>query len=240
MGRAARKAPFPIFAIRPTRLSWQEHENVLEHSGLLILLKQDMNAVCGPQNQGMMAGAAAWRSPSRMLTRMDTWRERRTMTERISIRVLDRRELLLGARAAAAVATFLAFTNMAQAESRPAEASWEEAVRKVIGDAKPIEGKLLLDLPEIAENGNTVPFSLSVESPMTEHDYVKAVHVFSTSNPQPTVATFYFTPASGKASVVSRMRLAKTQDVVGVAEASDGKFMIATRTVKVTIGGCGG
>jgi sulfur-oxidizing protein SoxY len=167
-------------------------------------------------------------------------RERRTMIERISIRVLDRRELLFGAHAAAALATFLAVTHSAQAETRPAEASWEDAVKKVIGDAKPVEGKLLLDLPEIAENGNTVPFSLSVESPMTEHDYVKAVHVFATGNPQPTVATFYFTPASGKATVASRMRLAKTQDVVGVAELSDGKFMVVTRTVKVTIGGCGG
>jgi sulfur-oxidizing protein SoxY len=166
--------------------------------------------------------------------------ERIAVTESMSIRTLDRRELLLGARAAAAVATFLAFSDLAQAESRSAEASWEEAMKKVIGDAKPVEGKLLLDLPEIAENGNTVPFALSVESPMTEQDYVKAVHVFSTSNPQPTVATFYFTPASGKASVASRLRLAKTQDVVGIAELSNGQYLIATRTVKVTIGGCGG
>src|ERR671918_2961238 len=135
------------------------------------------------------------------------------MTERISIRTLDRRELLLGAPAAAAVAAFIDFTIAAQAQSLPAEASWEEVMKKVIGDAKPVEGKLLLDLPEIAENGNTVPFSLSVDSPMTEQDYVKAVHVLSTGNPQATVATFHFSPASGRASVASRMRLAKTQDV---------------------------
>src|SRR5690606_30934211 len=102
------------------------------------------------------------------------------------------------------------------------------------------EGKLMLKLPEIAENGNTVPFSISVDSPMTEDDYVKAVHVISTGNPQPMVATFHFTPQSGKAAVSSRMRLAKTQDVVSVAELSDGKFAIARKEVKVTIGGCGG
>jgi sulfur-oxidizing protein SoxY len=162
------------------------------------------------------------------------------MDERIPLRTLDRRELLLGARAAAAVAAFLALPDAARSQDRPADASWQEVMKKVIGDAKPVEGKLLLDLPEIAENGNTVPFSLTVDSPMTEQDYVKAVHLFSTGNPQPAVATFYFTPASGKASVSSRMRLANTQDVIGIAEMSDGKFMIAKRTVKVTIGGCGG
>jgi sulfur-oxidizing protein SoxY len=159
---------------------------------------------------------------------------------RISLRTLDRRQLLLGARAAATVAAFLALPDAARSQSAPADATWEEFMKKVIGDAKPTEGKFLLDLPEIAENGNTVPFSLSVDSPMTEQDYVKAVHLFSTGNPQPAVATFHFSPASGKAAVSSRMRLAKTQDIVGVAELSDGKFMIAKRTVKVTIGGCGG
>ena len=109
-----------------------------------------------------------------------------------------------------------------------------------MGDAKPTEGKLVLDLPEIAENGNTVPFTLSVESPMTEQDHVKAMHIFASGNPQLDVATFQFTPASGKAMVASRMRLAKTQDIIAVAELSDGKFLLSKRTVKVTIGGCGG
>ena len=162
------------------------------------------------------------------------------MTERIPIRTLDRRGFLLGAGGAAAVAAFLGFTGAARAQNKPADAGWEEAVKKLIGDAKPVEGRILLELPEIAENGNTVPFSFSVESPMTDKDYVKAVHVFSTGNPQPLVATFHFTPESGKASVASRMRLAKTQDILGIAELSDGKFIMAKRTVKVTIGGCGG
>jgi sulfur-oxidizing protein SoxY len=64
--------------------------------------------------------------------------------------------------------------------------------------------------------------------------------VFATGNPQVDVASFYFSPASGKASVASRMRLAKTQDVLGLAELSDGRFLMGKRTVKVTIGGCGG
>lgn len=117
---------------------------------------------------------------------------------------------------------------------------WEETLKKILGDAKAAEGKLMMDLPEIAENGNTVPFTVSVDSPMTDKDYVKAVHVISTGNPQPGVATFRFTPQSGKAAAASRMRLAKTQDVVAVAELSDGKFLQVKRSVKVTIGGCGG
>jgi len=118
--------------------------------------------------------------------------------------------------------------------------AWEQVAKAVLGDAKPTEGKLTLDMPEIAENGNTVPFSVRADSPMTEKDFVKAVHIISTGNPQPGVATFRFTPQSGKAMVSSRMRLGKTQDVIAIAELSDGKFLMAKRAVKVTIGGCGG
>ncbi len=158
------------------------------------------------------------------------------MKDFISLEAINRRELLLGFGVAGAAAVLLAHG------SAPAQADdgWEAALKKVIGDAEPIEGKVTLDMPEIAENGNTVPFSISVDSPMTEQEYVKAVHVFSTGNPQPVVATFHFSPQSGKAAVSSRMRLAKTQDIVTVAELSNGKFALAKRTVKVTIGGCGG
>lgn len=150
---------------------------------------------------------------------------------------LDRRTVLLGATAAGILTSFLqAGPTLAQTPPQ----TWEEAVKKIMGDAKPADGKMMIDLPEIAENGNTVPFSVSVESPMTEKDHVKAVHVFSTGNPQPAIASYRMTPASGKAMVSSRMRLAKTQDIVAVAELSDGKFLMGKRMVKVTIGGCGG
>jgi sulfur-oxidizing protein SoxY len=116
----------------------------------------------------------------------------------------------------------------------------EAAIKRAIGDAKPADGRILLTLPEIAENGNTVPFEFAVQSPMSDTDFVKAVHVFAPGNPQPEVASFLFSPASGKAAVTSRMRLAKTQDIVALAEMSDGKVFMTKRTVKVTIGGCGG
>jgi sulfur-oxidizing protein SoxY len=151
--------------------------------------------------------------------------------------VLDRRSFLLGAAAVVAVAPFLG-----AAAQDAAPETWQEALKKVVGDAQPIaNGKLLtFELPETAENGNTVPFAIAVDSPMTENDHVRAIHVIATANPQPDVASFHFTPLSGRAAVASRMRLAGTQDVIGLAELSDGRFVMTRRPVKVVIGGFSG
>jgi sulfur-oxidizing protein SoxY len=148
----------------------------------------------------------------------------------------DRRTFLLGAAALSTAVAFAGGSALAQAKPE----TWEEMVKRLVGDAKQSEAKITLEMPEIAENGNTVPFSVMVDSPMTEQDYVKTVYVISTGNPQADVATYHFTPASGKASISSRMRLAKTQDVISIAQLSDGKVLQSKKTVKVTIGGCGG
>ena len=95
-------------------------------------------------------------------------------------------------------------------------------------------------VPQIAENGNTVPVGFTVDSPMTKNDYVKSVYLFSDKNPGHEVAAFHFSPASGKASASTRMRMIKTQNVIAVAEMSDGSFYTGKKEVKVTIGGCGG
>lgn len=152
------------------------------------------------------------------------------------MREVDRREFVRGSAAIATVSILIAGDTMAQDTAQ----GWEEAVKKIVGDAKIIDGGVNLDMPEIAENGNTVPFAISVDSPMTEKDYVKSIHVISTGNPQPGVASFRLTSLSGKAAVASRMRLARTQEIIVLAELSDGKFLQAKRSVKVTIGGCGG
>jgi sulfur-oxidizing protein SoxY len=102
------------------------------------------------------------------------------------------------------------------------------------------EGRMTLRLPAIAENGNAVPLSIMVESPMTAADHVKAIHVFATGNPTPEIAVFHLTPAMGRATVDTRIRLGQTQDVVAFAEMSDGRLFMARAEVKVTIGGCGG
>lgn len=149
---------------------------------------------------------------------------------------LARRELLLGTAGG-----FLALSGMgATRPARADAAAVSNALAALVGDKTPQEGRVTLTMPEIAENGNTVPLEVAVESPMTEADYVKAVHVFAEGNPQPDVVSFHFTPASGKAAAATRMRLASTQNVVAVAEMSDGSLYSTKREVKVTIGGCGG
>ncbi len=162
------------------------------------------------------------------------------------IRVTNRREVLLGAASAASLLALISEVAAqtpppaAPAATPPEASPYEQALDKILGDAKPSPGKINIEIPEIAENGNTVPYAISIDSPMTATDHIKAIHVLSTANPLPFVASFGFTLLSGKAAVSSRMRLAKTQEVSVIAEHSSGRFIAAKRTVKVTIGGCGG
>ena len=160
------------------------------------------------------------------------------MTEFDSPAAFSRRQFAVAAAATAAVALVPALPALAQVQPEPK--LWETLVRKILGEAKPVEGKLAIDMAEIAENGNTVPFTVGVDNPMTDKDYVKAIHLISTANPRPEVVVFRFTPACGVAKAESRMRLVSTQDVIAIAELSDGKFLMAKRPVKVTVGGCGG
>ena len=160
------------------------------------------------------------------------------MSDVVSIERLDRRDFVIGAGAAGALVTLL--SGAAFAQDKPAEPAWQGALQKILGGAKPTDARVNLDIAEIAENGNTVPFTTTIESPMTDADHVKALHVISTGNPQPTLATYRFSPAAGKAYVQGRIRLLQTQDVIAVAELSTGQFLMTRRNVKVTIGGCGG
>lgn len=123
-----------------------------------------------------------------------------------------------------------------------AHATPEEAAKLLgtLAKGQPKAGKVTITAPAIAENGNVVPISVAVESPMTDADYVKALHIVADGNPNPGVATFNLWPASGRAQVDFRMRLAQTQKVIAVAEMKDGSLWTAASEVKVTIGGCGG
>jgi sulfur-oxidizing protein SoxY len=152
---------------------------------------------------------------------------------RNSVETTRREALALGG--IAALAAFLA-PRMAMADE-PAVAA---EIKKLYGDKKFDSSKIKLDVPEIAENGLVVPVNVEIESPMTDTDHVKAVHVFADGNPFPGVVSYRFTPACGKAAASTRMRLAQTQNIVCIAEMSDGKLYMAKSNVKVTIGGCGG
>jgi len=124
---------------------------------------------------------------------------------------------------------------------RPAEAtpaSMKQAIRQVVGEAPVKPGKIKLDLPPLVENGNSVAMTVTVDSPMTAKDHVKAIHVFTEKNPQPNIISVQLGPRAGKAEIQTRVRLADTQSVVAICELSDGSFWSHTVDVIITLGAC--
>lgn len=112
------------------------------------------------------------------------------------------------------------------------------AIRNVVGEAQIRTGRVKLDIPPLVENGNTVPMTVSVTSPMTADDHVKSIHVFNEKNPQPNIGNFYLTPSSGRAQVSTRIRLADTQKVVAIARLSDDTFWQIAAEIVVTLAAC--
>ena len=124
---------------------------------------------------------------------------------------------------------------------RPVLAQTEEltaAVSAYAAGQRVTEGKVKLDIAELVDNGNVVPMTVSVNSPMTAASHVKAIAVFNEKNPQREVATFALGPASGKATVSTRIRLATTQKLVAVAQMNDGSFWSGSADVIVTLAAC--
>lgn len=161
------------------------------------------------------------------------------MTHSTAAPGLDRRQFVITALAGSAAAAALMAAGVARATPAQVDAAISETLE---GSPEILDGSeiIRLDLPQIAENGNTVPLGVSIDSPMTEDNYVQDVHVFADGNPNPDVISFHFTPRSGLAEANTRMRLAQTQNIVAVAKMSDGKVYRTAAEVKVTIGGCGG
>jgi len=112
------------------------------------------------------------------------------------------------------------------------------AIRNIVGEAPIRTGRVKLDIPPLVENGNVVPMTVSVTSPMTADDHVKSIHVFNEKNPQPNIGNFYLGPSSGRAQVSTRIRLADTQKVVAVARLSDDTFWQVAADVVVTLAAC--
>jgi sulfur-oxidizing protein SoxY len=136
----------------------------------------------------------------------------------------------------AAVAGSVPIVTLRPLEATPAMLS--AAIRNVVGEAPVRTGKVKLDIPPLVENGNTVPMTVSVTSPMTPEDYVKSIHVFNEKNPQPNMGNFYLTPSSGRAQISTRIRLADTQKVVAIARLSDDTFWSVSTEVVVTLAAC--
>jgi len=142
-----------------------------------------------------------------------------------------RRLVLLGAASSG-----LALCATGSAAASPA--AMDEAIRTLVGEAPVNRGKVKLGLPPIVENGNTVPLTVTVDSPMSETDHVTGIHVFNEKNPQPYVAAFELGPRAGRAMVSTRIRLADSQQVVAIARLNDGSFWSGGADVIVTLAAC--
>ena len=141
---------------------------------------------------------------------------------------MKRRDFLAGA------AGVLALPGAALAQLAPLD----PPVRALAGGAPLRKGKVTLVLPQLADNGNSVPIRITVDSPMTPADHVKSIHLYSERNPVPNMANFYLGPRAGKAEINSRVRLAGSQRVTAVAQLSDGTFWYDAAPIVVTLSAC--
>src|SRR5271169_2154774 len=146
------------------------------------------------------------------------------------------RRQFLGLAGGAALLGAVPIVTVRPAGATPAMLS--AAIRNVVGEAPVRTGKVKIDIPPLVENGNTVPMTISVASPMTADDHVKSIHVFNEKNPRPNVGNFYIGPAAGRAQVSTRIRLADSQKVTAIAQLSDGSFWSASVDVVVTLAAC--
>ena len=157
------------------------------------------------------------------------------------MRFTPRRAFLrvLGLGAAAFAASGLArFGSLAWAAPIEVPADPAEAMRKVLGNARPTKGKVMLDMPYITETGTSVPITVKVDSPMTEADHVTEIHVFADGNPVPRIASVVLGPRAGKAEFSTRVRLARSQRVTAVARLKDGSYWSDMREINVAQGAC--
>jgi sulfur-oxidizing protein SoxY len=147
----------------------------------------------------------------------------------------SRREFLILATGA------LATPAMAQLPPNIQElrrAAFQEAIRKLVGEAQLRQGKVKLQLPPLIDNGNAVPLSVEVDSPMTAADHVKSIHVFTERNPQPYVMSAHLGPRAGRARIATRARIGDTGTVTAIAQLSDGSFWSDSVKVVVTLSAC--
>jgi sulfur-oxidizing protein SoxY len=146
------------------------------------------------------------------------------------------RRRFLGLAGSAAVLGVVPVVTLRPVEATPATLA--TAIRNVVGEAAVRTGKIRLDIPPLVENGNTVPMTVSVSSPMTADDFVRSIHVFNEKNPQPNIGNYYLGPRAGRAQISTRIRLADSQKVVAIARLSDGSFWSATADIVVTLAAC--
>ena len=144
---------------------------------------------------------------------------------------MSRRRLLAASGAA------LVLLNVRPVNATPE--SLAAALKHAYGNRRIMPGRVKIDIAQIAENGNVVPITIAVDSPMSVDDHVKQIHLFSEHNPLPNIVEFELGPHNGKARVSTRIRLAKSQTVLAVATLNDDTLWSAQAIVEVTVSGCG-
>ncbi|CAN1498257.1 COG5501 Predicted secreted protein [Burkholderiaceae bacterium] len=142
---------------------------------------------------------------------------------------VTRRTFVISAAAASVLPTLNAFATVDDAT---------QAVDKILGGRSAQVGRVTLEIPPLVENGNLVTMKVSVQSPMTEADYVRAVHIVAEGNPLPNVVSFFLSPRSGRAAVTTRIRLGDSQRVRAIAQLSDGSFWQGDAATLVTLAAC--
>ena len=142
----------------------------------------------------------------------------------------SRREVLAGGVASLAL--------VALPRAAAAAAPLSEHVLRLTEGATPARGRITLDIPALVENGNSVDTRIRVESPMTEQDHVRWIHLIAEKNPFPDMARFHLGPRAGRAEVATTLRLAQSQTVTAVAALSTGGFVMAEANIVVTLSAC--
>ncbi len=158
-------------------------------------------------------------------------------TKSNALTLLSRRQF--AAMTSAAVAALWLGWHPLRAQEEEGPTAWQAHLDTILKGKEPVEDKVTLDLPEVSENGNLVPFTVAVDYEVTDTDFIQAIHVIATDNDAPPVASFYFTLASSAARASSRMRLLRTQEIVALAQTSGGDFFIGRRRIEVLVGCCG-
>lgn len=144
---------------------------------------------------------------------------------------LSRRSVFAGMTGIAAIKLFTVPLSAAPEDMA-------KAVETIFGKKQIRDGRVALKMPALSENGNSVPLSISVESPMSESDHVISIHVFSPKNPLPNVARYFLGARAGKAAITTRIRLSDSQTILAIAEMSDGSLWSGSAETIVTLAAC--
>jgi sulfur-oxidizing protein SoxY len=126
----------------------------------------------------------------------------------------------------------------AQSTAQEQQPDLDREVAKRLPGITARPGRVTIEVPEVADNGNTVPCTISVDSPMTEADHVRAIYVWAARNPRPFVIEARFGPYNPRARLQTRLRLGDSERLLAIAELSDGTYWAGVADIQVQVSAC--